>query len=364
MECNLKSNMKIAVAFLCAMSLLGLVGCAQPIGNVAVPSPSDRAAYQPQPYQKPMPQESPPQSHAGPSALSPVQSAFIAAYQAQRDPRIMVVVMPPQHAKTYANIHATPDDFEAIGISMIGHLGSNGQVDIQSSAMARKVLDRQSFLRLQNGDSAVLPLLKHQLNTDIVVEIKAEPTAQASVGPAIRLLAEAVSTTDARILSTSSIDMPLPMTRSMIKQCTAYLSNRVMQQLAGVWLNGFNPITVRIYNAAGVDDVLKIKHFIQKVPGVSLVIDRGITGSTSTAYGNLAVRYDGGPGDFYSALKRELGVSTGLKATDLQNNTVDMEITGPMILKTTTIKTITKIRTQTNTTVKTVNDNPIMPAKK
>lgn len=77
---------------------------------------------------------------------------------------------------------------------------------------------------------------------------------------------------------------------------------------------------------------------------------------------NLRCAYNGAPDDFYSALKQELGVSTGLKATDIQNNTVDMEITGPMILHTTTIKTVTKIRTQTNTTVKTVNDNPIMPA--
>ncbi len=342
--------------------LLALTGCAQPLANVAIPAPSDRAAYQPQPYQKPVPGESSAPAYPAASGPSPVQAAFVAAWQAQREPRLMVVVQPPQHGQTYTNIHATPDDFDAIGIDTIGYLAVNGQVDIQSSAMAKKVLNRESFLRLQNGDSAVLPLLKHQLNTDVIVEIKAEPTAQASLGPAVRLLAEAVGTTDARILATASMDMPLPMTHSMIKQCTAYISSRVMQQLTGVWLNGFNPITVRIFHAAGVDDVLKIKHFIQKVPGVSLVVDRGMTGSSTTAYGELAVRYSGAPDDFYSALKQELGVSTGLKATDIQNNTVDMEITGPMILHTTTIKTITKIRTRTNTTIKTVNDNPIMPA--
>ncbi len=337
-------------------------GCAQPLQNVAVPSPSDRSAYQPIPYEKPMGPQQPVSAYPVESGPTPVQSAFVAAWQAQRDPRLMVVVQPPQHAQTYTNIHATPDDFDAIGLAMIGDLSVNGRVDIQSSAMAQKVLNRESFLRLQNGDSAVLPLLKHQLNTDVVVMMKAEPTAQSSTGPAVRLLAEVVSTTDARILASSQEDMPLPMTRSTIKQATGYVANRLMQQLTGVWLGGFNPITVRIYHAATVDDVLKIEHFVQKVPGVSQVIDRGITGAANTAYGELAVGYNGAPDEFYSELKQELGVSTGLKATDIQNNTIDLQITGPMILRTTTIKTVTKTRTQTNTTIKTVNDNPIMPA--
>ncbi len=379
--------MKSPAYLVVAMGLSVLAGCAQPIQNVAVPPPSLQTAYQPQPYEKPMPPQqgyaqpsyAAPSGAAGPTGYAappqpnpygsyqalPDQAAYVKAYQTQREPRVMVIVLAPKHAKTYASIHATPEDFDAIGLSMINLLGANGQVDIQNASMAKQVLNREKFLRLQNGDPAVVPLLKQQLNTDVLVEIRAAPTAQANAGPAVRLLAQTVSTTDARILATHYIDLPLPMSKPMIDQCTSYLADKTMQSLATIWSGApgvLNPITVRIYHAATVDDVLQIKRFIQKVPGVSLVINRGMTGGSTTAYGQLDVQYGGGPGDFYSALKQELGVSTGLKATDLQNNTVDLEITGPMVLKTTTIKTITRVRTETHTTVKTVNENPIMPA--
>ncbi len=363
--------MKRMISLIAGMALALLGGCAQPVRNVAIPGPQDRAAYQPQPYQKPLP----PNAYGSPMGANPYgthvplpdEAAYVRAYQAQRQPRMMVVVLAPKHAKTYAAIHANKNDFDALGLSMIEYLNANGQIDIQNPAMAKKVLKREEFLRLQNGDPAVLPLLKAQLNTDVLVEIQASPTAQTSSGlPSVRLLAQAVSTTDARILGAVYVDMPLPMSKTHINIYTGYLADKIMQSLANVWGGGgraINPLTVRIYNAAGVNDVLKIKHLIQKVPGVRLVVDRGITGSRTTAYGQLSVQYNGAPDDFYGALQQELGVSTGLKAVDLQNNTIDLEITGPMVLKTTTIKTTTRIRTETHTTVKTVHQNPIMPAK-
>ena len=60
-------------------------------------------------------------------------------------------------------------------------------------------------------------------------------------------------------------------------------------------------------------------------------------------------------------LQDAIGQSTGLKAVDLQNNTITLEVTGPMNLVTTTKKTETKVTTETTTTeVKTVD--PIRPA--
>jgi hypothetical protein len=156
------------------------------------------------------------------------------------------------------------------------------------------------------------------------------------------------------------------MSKTNINLYTGFLADKLMQKLTTIWggaAGAFNPITVRIYNAATVDDVLKIQHFVQQVPGVRLVVAQGITGSSATAYGTLAVQYQASPARFYVALKKELGVSRGLKATDIQNNTVDLEITGPMILKTTSVTTKTRVRTETQTVTKTVENNPIQPAK-
>ena len=186
-------------------------------------------------------------------------------------------------------------------------------------------------MQLQNGHSDVIPLLNQQLQTDILVELNAAPTAQANIGPAVRILAQAVSTTDARVLGTSSTDLLLPMDKHRITECTGYLAKRLMQRITRIW-NGYSPIIVRIYNAGSVGDVLKIRKLIESVAGVRRVDNRGITGSSTTAYGRLAVLYGGSPVRFYSSLKREINNSTGLEATDLQNNTVDMQITGPIVI--------------------------------
>ncbi len=345
-----------SILVLTASALIGLLGgCSQPVQNFAIPGPQDQAAYQPVPYQKPLPPGAYGQTTGNPYAGHvplPDEAAYVQAYQNQREPRLMVEVIRVPTPTTDRQISASQADFDAIQISMIDYLNANGQVDIQDPSMAQQVLSRESFLRLQNGDPRVLPLLKHQLKTDVLIEIKAAPTGQSSTGePAIRMLASAISTTDARVLGAAYVDMPLPMSKTNINMYTGYLADKIMQKLSGVWGGSdtaYNPLVVRIYNAAGIDDLLAIKRFVEKVPGVSLVVNRGMTGSSATAYGRLAVQYDGSPGDFYSALKQDVGVSTGIKAFDLQNNTVDLEVTGPMVLKTTIIKTkTTTVRTQT-----------------
>lgn len=305
-------------------------GCASPppVQNVYVPPPQQQSAYQPVVQPKPMPPPPPPPVYIQPA----VKTAFVAAYQTHGDPRLMVAMLSPQHAPTYTAIHATMEDFDAIGVSVVGFLSADGQVDVQSSTMAKQVLGREKFLRLQNGDPTVLPLLNHQLETDILVEIEAKPTAQANSGSAVRLLAQAVSTTDGRILGTAFVDIPLPMTKGIMKQCTGYLAGRIMRKVTQVW-NGYNPITVRIYSAGSVGDVLKVEGLVRDVPGVRRVDNRGITGSSTTAYGQLAVLYDGSPSRFYHALKHEIRNSSGLQATDIQSNTVDMQITGPILIR-------------------------------
>jgi len=345
-----------ATLTLVALMTLALAGCSQPVQNVPVPPPQDQTAYQPVVEPKPLPVNTynqPMGVSSGPPSFGvnpygehvplPDEPAYIQAYQAQHQPRIMVeVIQTPTTPTNAPAIGASDQDFNAIQISMIDYLNANGQVDIQDPTMAQKVLDRESFLRLQNGDQSVIPLLKQSLQTDVVVVVQAAPTGQASIGTALRLLVSVISTTDGRILGADYVDMPLPMSKTNINLYTSYLADKVMQKLAAIWNGGvgaYNPIAVRIYNAASVDDILTIKQYIQKVPGVLGVMNRGLTASSNIGYGEVDVQYGGVPDDFYSALKRELGVSTGLKAVDLQNNTIDLEITGPMNLQTTTVTT-------------------------
>ncbi len=177
------------------------------------------------------------------------------------------------------------------------------------------------------------------------------------------MLAKAVSTTDGRILASAFVDMPLPISKTNVNVFTRYLADKLMQKMASVWSGNpeWDPVEVRVYKVASVDDALKIRKFIQRIKGVQSVDSSGATGSSATAYAAFRVAYSGGPEDLYGDLKDALGTSTGLKATDLQNNTIVLEVTGPMNLTTTTRTTETKTTVETTTTEE-KHVEPIRPA--
>lgn len=260
---------------------------------------------------------------------------------------------------------ATRDDYEMIELSMVDYMDANGKVYVKDSEAARAKLDREKILRIENSDPAAIRLLNTELQTDILIQIKATPTKQSQWGDkAVRLNAKATSVTDGRYLGAAFVDMPVPMTKTNINVFTRYLAGKMMEQLTTKWTSGalFDMVEVRVYKAATVDDSLKIRKFIQGIPGVQSVVSRGATGSSATSYSTFQVAYGYAPEDLYAALKDAIGQSQGLKAVDLQSNTITLEVTGPMNLVTTSTKTETKTTVETKTTeTKTVD--PIQPAQ-
>ncbi len=59
--------MKRMISLIAGMGLALLAGCAQPVRNVVIPGPQVKAAYQPQPYQKPLP----PNAYGPPAGANP-----------------------------------------------------------------------------------------------------------------------------------------------------------------------------------------------------------------------------------------------------------------------------------------------------
>lgn len=262
-------------------------------------------------------------------------------------------------------IGATPEDYELIEMSVVKYFDNSGKVQIRDSEAARAKLDREKILRIENNDPAAVRLLATELQTDVLIRITAKPTVHSSWGRAVRLMAKAVGTTDARNLGTAFVDMPLPITKTNVNIYTKYLADQLMMEMAKKWLNPpeYDPIEVRIYKTATVDDALKIRKFMQGIKGVQGVQTRGATGGSTTSYAALSVAYAGAPEDLYSDLKDLLGRSQGLKATDLSNNTISLEVTGPMELVTTTMKTETKTTTTVETTTTEEKKvDPIRPA--
>ena len=250
-------------------------------------------------------------------------------------------------------VGATSTDYQMIESSMVEYFDNSGKVQVKDSDAARARLSREQVLRIENGDPAANRLLAVELQQDVLIRVTAVPTRQAANGqPAVRLIAKAVGTSDARNLGNATVDMPLPMSKTNINIYTRYLSEELMGKMAQKWTlpAEYDPIEVRIYKAASVDDTLKIRQWLLATKGVKSAKTNGATGSSTTAYASFDVGYDGAPEDLYADLRAAIGMSQGLKAVDLQSTTINLEVSGPMNLVTTTRHTESTTTTETRTT--------------
>jgi hypothetical protein len=296
------------------------------------------------------------------------EEAFVSAYT-KRNPRMMVFVnrtlqgdAQPRIGGLEEAFRITNEDYQMIEASVVRYFDNSGKVRIQDSEAARAKLTREQLLRIENGDATANRLLATELQADVLVRVSASATANASSGNAIRLIAKAVATTDARNLGTAFVDMPT-LSKTNINVYTRYLSEELMGQMAQKWSlpAEYDPIEVRIYKAATVDDSLKIRQWLQATQGVARVQTNSATGASNNSYASFAVGFAGAPEDLYGNLKAAIGLSQGLKAVDLTNNTINLEVTGPMNLVTTTRSVESTITTESRV-IEERRIEPINPA--
>jgi len=363
---------------LLALAVTGTTAWAQQdIRRAPVPGPADTQAYRPVPAQKPLPPPGfvpglPPQGQPmpGPAAGGapqgqpavapqelPNEANFIKGYMAQRRPRIMIFVNRTMAGDATAKAGdasgVTADDYEMIESSLVRYFDNSGKITICDSDAARAKLNHEQILRLENGDAATARILSTELQQDILIRVTASPTKEATSGhPSLRLVAKAVSTTDARMMGESFVDMPLPVGKTAVNVFTGYLADELMGDMSQKWAQtaAENSIEVRIYKAAGLDDTLAIKKWLKATQGVAEVQQHEATAVAGSAYSTLSVAYQGAPEDLYASLKDAIGSSQGIKAVEVESNRIDLEVTGPMNLVTTTRHTETKTVTETKTT--------------
>ncbi len=402
-------NMRIlAGVLLGCVSVLG--ACEKEVQRVSVLPPSDPNAYERVPMPKPMPPEgyTPGLPNGGmpdpnapavlpgsggaavPSPSIKNEEAFVRAYEARRNPRMMVFVnrtiqgdpLPKDGLEELYRIEknvtatgrvstkdsegkwntkdesgtvtsrtlvklpadktdvfgATSSDYEMIEAALVQYFDNSGKVQIQDSEAARSKLDREKILRIENGDPAAAALLGTELQQDVLIRLTAKPTTHASWGNAVRLISKATSTTDGRNLGTAFVDMPLPISKTNVQLYGRYLTEVLMGEMVKKWSNPENDmLEVRVYKLGSVDDGILIKKMFQKTVGVTRVVNRGMTGSGKTAYAVIAVAFAGAPEDLYAAVKEDIKLSKGVKAVDLQNNTVTLEVIGAVELKINTV---------------------------
>ena len=292
---------------------------------------------------------------------SNIGSSFTSGGPAQYTASTSVMVTPD-------SLGLTGSDYQSIETSIAQYFNNSGKVDVRDSEAARAKLDREQILRIENGDSAANRILGTEHLADVIVHITASPTTQSAFGArAVRLNAKAVGTTDGRLLAVCSLDLPLPLTRPVINDFTRHMTEELMRQMAIRWAVGpeYDPIEVRIYKAASIDDSSKIATWIKKAPGVTKVDLGQATAGAGTSYAVVKVAFNGSPWALYEEIKDSVGLSQGLKAVDLQNNTINLEITGPIDLVTTTRSVETTTTTETHVMeerrVEPINPAPAQP---
>jgi hypothetical protein len=296
--------------------------------------------------------------------LDPTESAFVKAYQDRRAPRIMILVnrtihagatLPADSLEALARqadpkedaIGATAADYDMVEASLVDYFNHSGNVTVKDAEAARGKLDREKLLRIENGDPDAVKLLATEFQTDILIRVVAVPTRQARQGVAARLIARAVSTTDGTFYGIAMKDMTLPMSKTNINEATWYVSRKLMDDMSRKLAGQNDPLEVRIYKAKNLDETLLIRKFIQKIPGVTGVRNIASTGGSTTAYAALSVNFNGAPEDFYIALKDDAALSKGLKASDITNNTINIEVEGPLDLKVQANRTNAQGKTET-----------------
>ena len=110
----------------------------------------------------------------------------------------------------------------------------------------------------------------------------------------------------------------------------------------------------------GADPVLKHVSFVAERFGNDIAKANKALG---TSYASFAVGYAGAPEDLYANLKAGIGLSQGLKAVDLSNTTINLEVTGQMNLVTTmrSVQSTTTVETQTTEERRVEPINPSPP---
>ncbi|HYO10281.1 MAG TPA: hypothetical protein VER17_15035, partial [Tepidisphaeraceae bacterium] len=227
-------------------------GCrsASPPPRVAVPSHADGSpeiTYRHDPV-KPMPA---PGGRAADDELAgaqfddpplvtqrpPEQRAFVEAYNRVGRPRMAVLVNPVLAGGSQDELQARAIDYAAMETILADWIGANGQVTLISPTAARQRLSPEQVRDLQTSGSTTSPAAQQvaqDLNADVFVQVRVEPTRQANQ-PAARIVSEAVNARGGQSVARAVVDVPPPLEKTQINRYTRFVARKLMDDMTGAW---------------------------------------------------------------------------------------------------------------------------------
>jgi hypothetical protein len=164
----------------------------------------------------------------------PEQSAFEQAYRAVGRPRIMVVA---SRSPEGGDAQAGAADSTVIENTLTDLLACQGAVEIVSPTTVRQ---RLADAQARDGQANRLQAMRdvaQQLDTDVLVNVTAQPARQAPGGGAaeVRLVGEAVNVKGGQQIGRAVVDVPPPPEKEALTRSTRSVARKLMADMTQNW---------------------------------------------------------------------------------------------------------------------------------
>ena len=234
------------------VSLLGLSGALAGCGSDQPPTPQ-RAIYAPtearNEIEKPLPPPAredlvPPPPFSDPPLVSqrlPEEQAFVNAYNAVGRPRILVFVNRTPDLQGNAPIQldetqARSLDYAAVENILTDWLSADNRVALISPGVGQQQLSQQQSHDLQSGRAQAGRDVAQQIDAQILVQVRAQPTRQTAQGMEVRMVAEAIDLKHCGAsLARGVVDVMPPLDKIQINVSTRFLARKLMDGMIASW---------------------------------------------------------------------------------------------------------------------------------
>jgi len=172
---------------------------------------------------------------------SPADGAFVDIYQRVGSPRMTLFVnqsLQGPMARTesylapgqYDESAARRIDYDVIENVMTAALAANGK----TTMVAPRLTDSQ-ISGLQNADPNVLKALGKDSGVDVLIQVQARPLQQTPQGLQIRLIAEAINTSDGDTVGRAVEDVPPPLEKATTEIHARLLARKLLSDMSKTW---------------------------------------------------------------------------------------------------------------------------------
>ena len=216
-------------------------------------------------------------------------------------------------------------DYEMMITALVDFLECDGEVNIIDTEMVDAVVDRETALRADRNDKQALSLIKTKLGADIAVIENVQTSSQAGIST--RMVCKAVRTDDARVIGRAYVDLREPLTKRNLRKFSRYLAFKLMEDMTKRWEKPYTTISVKIFKAISIEQVMVVRSYLKRFTGVTGVYDRQTSLGGEEAVAELEVEYEGAAADLFTDLADEKDLpGFRVAGSDVTLNTLSLEM--------------------------------------